>query len=50
MIKMYLLHTNVEIKYRKFRRNFRSKNRFKNKDFSQGLMPPHTGIFSEIIF
>ncbi len=40
-----LVHTNVEIKYSKFRRNFRSKIKFKNKDFSHGLMPPHTGIF-----
>lgn len=40
-----LIHTNVKIKYKDFKRNFNSKNSFKNRDFSRGLMPPHTGIF-----
>jgi glycosyltransferase involved in cell wall biosynthesis len=40
-----LIHTNVEIKYKKFKRIFCSQNQFSSKDFSRGLMPPHTGIF-----
>lgn len=40
-----LVHTNVEIKYKKFKRIFNSKKQFNNDDFSKGLMPPHTGIF-----
>lgn len=40
-----LIHTNVDIKYKKFKRIFISKKQFRNEDFSKGLMPPHTGIF-----
>ena len=43
--KVSLVHTNVDIKYKKLKRKFKSKNQFKNDDFSKGLMPPHTGIF-----
>ena len=43
--KASILHTNVLIKYKNFERNFYSKNKFTNRDFSKGLMPPHTGIF-----
>ena len=43
--KVSLVHTNVDIKYKKFKRIFLSKKQFKNQDFSRGLMPPHTGIF-----
>ncbi len=43
--KVSLVHTNVDIKYKKFKRIFLSKKQFKNEDFSRGLMPPHTGIF-----
>ena len=40
-----LIHTNVNIHYKKIIRQFTSKNSFDNKDFSKGEMPPHTGIF-----
>ena len=44
--KNYLLiHTNVHIKYNHFKRKYSSSDTFNLSDFSEGRMPPHTGIF-----